>query len=407
MFRRLVRILAAATPVLGVIVAAGSVAAVAAPRTATTLWVAPAQGGRGEATGCATAAYHSIGKALASARSGDTVEVCAGTYDASTTVHTSLPGIPEITTAAHVPSGVRLLGRPGAVIDAKGLDNGITVFRAVGVTVSGLRVSGAVGEGVLVLLSSRVTIAHDVVTGNDRGSSQSQWAECEAAGKVPDDCGEGIHLLSAKDSGVIDDTSEFNAGGILLSDDFGPTAHDVVSGNLVEDNESDCGITVVGHSGSAVSGDGKPQPGKAGTYDNTISGNVVVSNGTRGDGGGVLLASGAPGGGSYDNTVSGNEIVGNGLSGVTIHQHFPLSDLSGDVVSGNWIGTNDIDGDPGTGDSATTGVLLDNGGTHRPISVRITGNTIAWDTDGIYDDTGGGLTQSHNTFLHVRIDVQR
>ena len=52
-------------------------------------------------------------------------------------------------------------------------------------------------------------------------------------------------------------------------------------------------------------------------------------------------------------------------------------------------------------------MLLDNGGTHRPISVRITGNTIAWDTDGIYDDTGGGLTQSHNTFLHVRIDVQR
>lgn len=382
-------------------------AAEASPAAGRTIWVAPAAQSNNEPAACRMAVFHQIPKALAVARSGDTVEVCAGTYDASTTVRTGLDVLAEITTAAHVPSGVRLLGRRGAVIDAKGLDNGVTILRARGVTVSGFRVTGAIGEGVLVLLASRVSIVHDIVTSNDRGGPQSPWAECQAAGKVPSDCGEGIHLLSTKDSTVSDDTSMFNSGGILLSDDFGPTSGNLVSGNLVEDNESDCGITVVGHSGAGVNGAGKPQPSKAGTYDNTVRGNVVVSNGTRGDGGGVLLASGAPGGASYDNTVTGNEIVGNGLSGVTVHQHFPLSDLSGDVISDNWIGTNDLDGDPGTGDAETTGILLDNGGTHEPITVRITGNTIAWDLYGVYDDTGGGLTDSHNTFLHVAIDLKR
>ena len=131
----------------------------------------------------------------------------------------------------------------------------------------------------------------------------------------------------------------------------------------------------------------------------------MISNGTTGEGAGILFASGASGGGSYDNTVTGNEIAGNGLSGVTIHQHAPLSDVSGNVISGNWIGTNDITGDPGTGDSVTTGVLVDNGGTTKAIKVKVTGNTIAWDVYGIYDDASG-LTQTHNTFLHVKTPVK-
>jgi hypothetical protein len=132
---------------------------------------------------------------------------------------------------------------------------------------------------------------------------------------------------------------------------------------------------------------------------------MVISNGTTGDGGGILFASGVSGGGSYDNTATGNEIVGNGLSGITVHQHAPLSDVSGDVFTGNWIGTNDILGDPGTGDSVTTGILVDNGGTGKTIKVTATGNTIAWDTYGIYDDAGG-LTQHGNTWVHVKVHVK-
>ena len=98
-----------------------------------------------------------------------------------------------------------------------------------------------------------------------------------------------------------------------------------MTGNLVEDNESDCGITVVSHNGSAVSSAGKPQPTKGGTFDNTISYNTVISNGYTP----VTVA-------AFSwlrvsrvvarnhNKVIGNEIVGNGLSGVTIDEHFAL-----------------------------------------------------------------------------------
>ncbi|MGH9170776.1 MAG: right-handed parallel beta-helix repeat-containing protein [Acidimicrobiales bacterium] len=393
----------AALVLLGAVLTASAGMAVAQtrPRAATTLWVAPKAKTTGESASCSTAKYRTIPAALAASTKGDTVEVCAGTYTASTTIKTGVSTQPKITTAADVPSGVSLVGQPGATIDAAGLDNGVTFFTSVGASVSGFAISGATGEGILALLAVRVTIDGNVVEHNDTGSSTSSWYECQAAGEVPSDCGEGIHLMSSSSSKVHDNTSAFNSGGILLSDDFGPTHSNVVNGNLVEDNESDCGITVVGHNSSAVSSSGKPQPSKAGTYDNTISNNQIISNGTTGDGGGVLLASAAFGGGSYDNTVTHNEIAGNGLSGVTIHQHAPLSDVSGDVIEDNWIGTNDISGDPGTGDSVTTGVLLDNGGVGAVISVTIEDNTIAWDTYGIYDDTGGGLTASGNKYIRV------
>jgi hypothetical protein len=262
------------------------------------------------------------------------------------------------------------------------------------------------GEGILVLGANHVRILNNTVKGNDLGTSKSSWLECQGQGEIPGDCGEGLHLMSVTDSTVAGNTLEFNSGGVLVTDEFGPSSGNSISSNLVLDNESDCGITVVSHNANAVNKHNVPQPKKGGVYDNRISGNVVISNGTTGDGGGVLLAAGVLGGGSYDNIVTGNEIAGNGLSGITIHQHAPIGDLSGDVISGNWIGTNNIDGDPGTGDMVTTGVLVDNGGTHRPIGVTITHNTIAWDTYGIYDDAAAGLIRSHNTFLHVTHPVQ-
>jgi hypothetical protein len=131
-----------------------------------------------------------------------------------------------------------------------------------------------------------------------------------------------------------------------------------------------------------------------------------ISNGTLGFGGGILFASGASGGGSYDNTASDNEIVGNGIAGITVHQHFPLSDVSGDTFWGNAIGTNNILGDPGTGDSSTTGILVDNGGTGKRIQVTVVKNTIAFNTFGIYDDAPG-LDEAANTFVHVKVDVKR
>jgi hypothetical protein len=406
MQRRILRAVVPAAVLLGSVVAAGAATAGAAtsPRAAQTLYVAPTTKVTGESAACSTAKYHEINKAIKAAAAGDTVKVCAGIYTGSTTI-SGVPTVKTITTGAEINKSINLVGLPGATIDAKNLDNGVTFYITSKATVEGFTITGATGEGILAAVSSKITIKDNVVEHSDNGGAKSKWFECQASGVVPNDCGEGIHLLSVTDSKVLDNSSEFNSGGILLTDEFGPNDGNTVSGNLVADNESDCGITVVGHSTSAVNSSGLPTPTKGGVFHNTISDNVVISNGTTGEGAGILFASGVSGGGSYDNTVTGNEIAGNGLSGVTIHQHAPLSDVSGNVISGNWIGTNDITGDPGTGDSVTTGVLVDNGGTTKAIKVKVTGNTIAWDVYGIYDDASG-LTQTHNTFLHVKTPVK-
>ena len=57
------------------------------------------------------------------------------------------------------------------------------------------------------------------------------------------------------------------------------------------------------------------------------------------------MATGAPGGAVYDNVVEYNYVAGNGLSGVTVHSHSPGEDLNGNVIKGNVIGTNNLDGD--------------------------------------------------------------
>ena len=56
-----------------------------------------------------------------------------------------------------------------------------------------------------------------------------------------------------------------------------------------------------------------------------------------------------PGTASYNDLVEGNYIAGNGLSGVTLHAHLiqpgQFEDLNGNVVIGNTIAKNNLDGD--------------------------------------------------------------
>jgi hypothetical protein len=366
---------------------------------ASTLYVAPA-GAKGLTGACASAKYHDINTAIKAASPGDTVHACPGSYAGSST----FPAGPlTISQKVLVNKAITLVGQH-ARLDASGLDNGITIV-ASGATVEGFRVVRAMGEGILAVRVAKVTIANNRVLHNDQGTASSSWIECKAQGPVPGDCGEGIHLMTVANAKVLDNRVMYNSGGILSSDEFGPTHGNLIHANIVEDNESDCGITTVGHNGNAVNSKGVPQPTKGGVYDNTISDNVVISNGTTGFGGGILFASGANGGGSYDNIVTGNEIAGNGIGGVNIHQHFPLSDVSGDVISGNWIGTNGLLGDSDAQDLATSGVVVSNGGTGAKITVTVKGNTIAWDHYGIFDKAPG-LSQSGNVFQNVDVKVK-
>jgi hypothetical protein len=385
----------------------GPAGASAKPHAVTTIYVAPKHGRAKLSGGCKTAAYSQINPAIKAANPGDTVEVCAGTYTGSSsiTVPISKKATITITSGALIEKAHDLVGEPGAVIKATGLVNGVTVLGpgAAGAVVNGITAEDAIGEGILVVETRAVRIENSTVVHNDNGGPKSAWIECQNPGQViPNDCGEGLHLMAVTDATVADNVIQFNSGGVLLSDEFGPTSGNVIKGNLVEDNESDCGITIVGHNAHGVNAAGVPQPSVAGVYDNLIEDNSVVSNGTTGEGGGVLLAGPA----SYDNTISDNEIVGNGLSGVTIHEH-GIDYLSGDVVVDNWIGTNNITGDPGTADQLTTGIFVEKDSPKLPkISITIKANTISWDHYGVFDNTAGALHLSANVFHHVKKIMQ-
>jgi nitrous oxidase accessory protein NosD len=138
----------------------------------------------------------------------------------------------------------------------------------------------------------------------------------------------------------------------------------------------------------------------------------VTFNGLKGEGAGVLFANASAGTASYDNLVRGNVIAHNGLSGVTFHAHTISSgfeNLSGNVVVGNNIGRNNLDGDTldhpaSPEDLVPTGVLVFSGGT--PVTVVIARNRIANNQIGIWlskpVSATGLLT---NTFINVTTPI--
>jgi hypothetical protein len=67
-----------------------------------------------------------------------------------------------------------------------------------------------------------------------------------------------------------------NAGGILLTDEFGPTSDNVVRGNYSSDNTHDCGITLASHSAAVDPMTGQPT-GAAGVFDKVPTGLLVES----------------------------------------------------------------------------------------------------------------------------------
>jgi parallel beta-helix repeat protein len=337
--------------------------------------------------GCGNGAYSTIGAAVGAAAAGNTIVVCRGTYPGGVVVSKQLM--------------IEGIGNP--VINATGDNNGVQVL-ASGSEVEGFTVENAVGEGILVGLGatpvSKVTISHNTVEQNDRGNptgapiTSSAYPQCNAnpaAPTTPGDCGEGIHLVNAYNSTVLGNHVSANSGGILLSDDNGPTYGNLVAYNVVSNNTLDCGITIAGHTPQAFGG---------GVHDNTILGNQVTNNGVAGQGGGVLLASGVPGGlagpGSiggavYNNHIENNYLAGNGLGGVTLHGHAPGQDLTGNTIMDNIIGANNLAPDNDFGptfhDPDHTGIVLV---AVSPLTVTIQHNLILNNVDGVYVGDAGG-----------------
>ncbi|WP_141962635.1 right-handed parallel beta-helix repeat-containing protein [Actinoallomurus bryophytorum] len=378
----------------GIAVAAPVIAATTAQaKASTTVYVSAHAAGHASDRGCGTAAYHSITAASAAVAEGGTVIVCGGTYKEDVAVTKALT----------------IQGRSNATIDATKLTNGFLVT-ASHAAISGFTVKNAVGEGILVNKANSVTVQNNVVSNNDLGGLPvnpvpNTYASCAAQGGVPGDCGEGIHLMGSSHSTVRNNVSTANSGGILVSDETAPAAHNRISGNVVARNTYACGITVVAHSPLGAPG-GKPAPDAAGVYDNDVVGNTISDNGTQAEGAGVVLATGLPGGAVYDNTVEGNSISGNGLSGVTLHSHIAGQYLNGNVIRGNRIGTNNLRGDKDIAepfDTETTGILV---GTVDPLSITISGNVIGKDHYGVW--TTGPVTAKNvrdNHFTGVTVPV--
>jgi len=384
-----------------------------------TWYVAPSPAGTSSSGGnCAAPGFNTIMGAVNAAATGDTIEVCQGTYAEGVTVSGKALNINGSASATP------------ATINAAGKAEGV-VFSGAGTSGSvlqGFAIQNANGEGVLVQGTSDVTVTNNVVSGNDLSCIPQTG---------PNDCGEGIHLESVTNSTVSRNTSEDNSGGVLLDDGvppgsigvgafggsttyYGPTSGNLVENNIVVNNVWDCGITMPSHNSLAAPG-GTPNPSAGGVFDNTVEGNVSENNGTEGGGGsGILMAAPFPGTASYSNVIEGNTVSGNGQAGITIHSHAPAQDVNGNQITANTVGQNAVGetspgagvfstgstsaGDSDAGDPATTGILVFSSVDHVT-GTTIQGNTISGDYYGIWTSNVDTSAVSANTFTTVNVDA--
>ena len=218
-----------------------------------------------------------------------------------------------------------------------------------GVTVTGFTVQSAYFEGILVTNASNITIWNNRVFNNNKNLTATGCLGIPAFETLEGfDCGEGIHLTGVHDSTVGNNNVALNSGGILLSDETGATHDNLVSGNTVQNNPFDCGITLASHPRfPPITGPGAP----LGVFHNTISNNVSRANGLAvgGAGAGVGIFDSIPGAKNYGNVVVGNTLTGNGLPGVAMHSHTPGQNLTGNIIVRNHISGNGAD----TDDAAT------------------------------------------------------
>lgn len=320
---------------------------------------------------CATAGFHSINAALRAVATHGSVIVCRGTYHTQAIVRrpVSLIGVHAVINAAGQKPIIHKL--PGG--------SGIVVLHTRDVQIEGFRVVGAGFDAILVALSSRVLVAHNVLKHN---------------GDV------GVDFNGTSFSRASHNVAKFNkGGGFLVADDVGPTRDNIISWNVASFNPGGCGVIIAGHS-------------RFGVRNTWVAHNWLVSNGTlpKASGAGVVIATEVPGETVSGNTVIANKIFRNGIA-VTIHSHVKGQDLNGNRIIGNWIGRNNIVGDPiGLGppvtnvpDTRTTGILV---GASSHVHVWIRGNHISHNWYGIFLEGRVTARLHRNQFRHVRIPLK-
>lgn len=300
--------------------------------------------------------YKTISAAVAAASPGDIVQVRDGTYDEEVTITKTLS----------------LMAAPSAhpVIDAMNLPHGIWVngmsaapkAGVAGVVISGFKVRHANFEGILLSNATDVTVVDNEVTDNDE-SLDSANGTCPGLPTAFEtneggDCGEGIHLMAVDHSTILRNEVAGNAGGILVTDETGPNAHNLISRNFVHDNVYDCGITLASHGAAKAIIPTATLP--YGVWYNTISHNISLRNGTKSPGAGVGIFAPGPGNTDTGNVVINNVIKDNGATGVAMHNHAapptaPPVNLNDNVIVGNVFSGNGPD-NPGAPTTGPTGI---------------------------------------------------
>ncbi len=200
---------------------------------------------------CSESACLTINYAISQADAGDVISVGPGTY------HESVNVTKRLTLVGH-----------NATIDAAGQSappNGVVISGAgaAGSQLTGFTITNAGLEGVFVLQTTRITIDNNIVINNDTYGPFNP-----ACVNQPDDCGEAVHLQTVTNSIVRNNLVRDNIGGILLTDENGPTSGNMISDNTVLNNTLDCGITLASHWFNPVAAAG---PDVAGVYRNTGS----------------------------------------------------------------------------------------------------------------------------------------
>jgi parallel beta-helix repeat protein len=337
-----------------------------------------------------------IAEALAKATSGSTIVVLGGEYDEEVRITTE----------------IKLVGVDLPIINALGHHNGVKLGgpATAGSRIKGFKIEHASEEGILALSTKGVKIEGNEVRENDLGNKvPTPEGQCAGEGEIPGDCGEAIHLMGTSYSRVTGNLVIGNAGGILLTDETGPTSYNEIVHNNAVANIEDCGITLAGHNPEAFA-KGKPQPKKAGIFDNKILDNLALANGVIGEGAGILLASPVPGGGVYDNLVRGNSAAENGLPGITLHSHLAGQDLNGNKFLENELSNNGktgnmgLPGDAGTGLEATAGMIIFSAVT--PLEgIVVKGNKINKEHFGIWTKNAPPINESDNTFTEVEVPL--
>jgi parallel beta-helix repeat protein len=341
--------------------------------------------------------FATIGAAVTAAAAGDIVQVQTGTY-------------PEDVVIAKTLS---LIGadQGATIINATGKANGIFVNGMTstisGVVISGFTVENANFEGILLVDATGATVTGNKVVNNNQSLNIG-------AGTCPgiptfetdegDDCGEGIHLMGVDNSTIAKNDVEYNSGGILISDETGPSFHNLITGNLVADNPYDCGITLASHGPAPSTG----AELSFGVYNNTISQNTSTANGLLlpGAGAGIGIFAPFPGTRSSGNVVIGNQVSYNGLPGITMHNHVgggPAVNMNDNMIVGNVITRNAAD----TEDAATPGPT----GINIYSVVPVTGTVVSQNSinqeavDFVFNVPSGNVELHLNDFNDTAIGV--